>query len=270
MTPNPNCYLNHRPTNQGPELYEKIFKHYTFKQWAKYPAALDASVLLRIPVRLNRDDRYFTDAHQAIPAAGYTRIFENMLLANPSIAIRTGVDYFQVEKDLPKRSLLVFTGPIDAYYASKGMPKLEYRSLRFEEEYLEPEGGFYQEALQVNYPGMEVPYTRIVEYKHKPNQPAGVKELPGTVIFKEFSVDEGDPYYPVPNPDNQALFLKYQALASEEKDVCFVGRLASYKYFNMDQAILNALEMFDALVASGGLKAKPGFVPAAEAAPPAA
>ncbi len=258
------------PRPQGPELYEKIFKHYTYKQWAKYPSALDASVLLRIPVRTNTDDRYFTDAHQAIPSAGYTRIFENMLLSNPAISIRTGIDYFKVKDALPGRQLLVFTGPIDAYYASKGMAKLEYRSLRFEEEYHEPAGGFYQEALQVNYPGMEVEYTRIVEYKHKPNQPAGVKEAPGTVIFKEYSVDEGDPYYPVPNPDNQALFERYQALAAVEPGVCFVGRLASYKYFNMDQAILNALEMFDGLVANGTLKRKEGFVPAPGAEPPAA
>ena len=108
---------------QGTELYEKIFKYYTYKQWAKYPAQLDASVLLRIPVRTNRDDRYFTDAHQAIPSHGYTRIFENMLNGNPKITIRTGVDYFQVKDALPKRQLLVFTGPIDAYYASLGMPK---------------------------------------------------------------------------------------------------------------------------------------------------
>jgi UDP-galactopyranose mutase len=216
----------------GVELYEKIFKFYTYKQWDKYPAQLDASVLLRIPVRTNTDDRYFTDPWQAIPSHGYTRIFENMLLGNPLITIRTGVDYFAVKDQLPKHKLLVFTGPIDAYFASQGLPKLEYRSLRFEEEYHEPPGGYYQEALQVNYPGMEVPYTRIVEYKWKPNQPEGVRDKPGTVIFKEYSVDEGDPYYPVPNPDNQALFEKYRALAAAEVGVTFVGRLASYKYFN--------------------------------------
>lgn len=118
---------------QGHELYEKIFKYYTKKQWDKYPAQLDASVLLRIPVRTNTDDRYFTDAHQAIPTHGYTRIFENMLLGNPLIDIRTGVDFFAVKDSLPERGMLVYTGPIDAYYASLGMPKLEYRSLRFEQ-----------------------------------------------------------------------------------------------------------------------------------------
>uniref|UniRef100_A0A7S0N226 UDP-galactopyranose mutase C-terminal domain-containing protein n=1 Tax=Pyramimonas obovata TaxID=1411642 RepID=A0A7S0N226_9CHLO len=235
----------------GPELYEKIFKYYTYKQWDKYPEQLDASVLMRIPVRLNTDDRYFTDKHQALPKHGYTRIFENMLLKDPNITIRLSTDFFEVKDKLPAKGLLVFTGPIDAYYASLGMPKLEYRSLRFEPEYLEPEGGYYQEALQVNYPGMEVPYTRIVEYKHKPNQPEGVHEKPGTMIFKEYSVDEGDPYYPVPNPTNQALYEKYRAMAEKEPGVCFVGRLASYKYFNMDQAILNALEMYDGLVEKG-------------------
>ena len=254
----------HLPSRlQGLELYEKIFKYYTFKQWDKYPAQLDASVLLRIPVRTNTDDRYFTDPWQAIPSHGYTRIFENMLLNKPLITIRTGVDFFKVKEQLPKHRLLVFTGPIDAYYASQGLPKLEYRSLRFEEEYHEPAGGYYQEALQVNYPGMEVPYTRIVEYKWKPNQPAGARERPGTVIFKEFSVDEGEPYYPVPNPDNQQLFEKYRALAAKEVGVTFVGRLASYKYFNMDQAILNALELFDGLVEAGKVgPAKEGHVAA--------
>ncbi|KAK3268409.1 hypothetical protein CYMTET_23086 [Cymbomonas tetramitiformis] len=240
----------------GPELYEKIFKYYTKKQWDKFPAELDASVLLRIPVRTNTDDRYFTDKHQALPKHGYTRIFENMLLKDPNITIRLNTDFFEYKDKLPERTLLIFTGPIDAYYASLGMPKLEYRSLRFEQEYHEPKGGYYQEALQVNYPGEEVPYTRIVEYKHKPNQPEGVHDKPGTVIFKEYSVDEGDPYYPVPNPDNRALYEKYREMAEKEPGVAFVGRLASYKYFNMDQAILNALEMYDDLKKDGKIKAK--------------
>jgi UDP-galactopyranose mutase len=156
----------------------------------------------------------------------------------------------------------VFTGPIDAYYASQGLPKLEYRSLRFFEEYHEPEAdgaksphpGFYQPCLQLNYPGPEVEYTRIVEYKHKPNQPEEARKAKGTVIFKEFSCDHGEPYYPVPNPANRELFEKYQKLAASEPGVCFVGRLASYKYFNMDQAFLNALETFDEVKGKGVLK----------------
>ena len=136
----------------GQELYEAVFKYYTYKQWDKWPAQLDASVLARIPVRTNTDDRYFSDTMQALPARGYTRIFENMILGNDKIDVRLNFDYFEMKEKLPKHELLVFTGPIDAYYASLGMPKLEYRSLTFEKEYHEPEGGFYQEALQVRYP----------------------------------------------------------------------------------------------------------------------
>ena len=137
------------------------------------------------------------------------------------------------------------TGPIDAYYASQGLPKLEYRSLRFLEEYHEPEGGFNQPCLQLNYPGPEVEHTIIVEYKHKPNQPETARTSAGTVIFKEYSRDHGEPYYPVPNPANRELYEKYRDMASREPGVVFVGRLASYKYFNMNQAFLSALEIFD-------------------------
>ena len=246
-------------SRSGPELYEAVFKYYTKKQWDKFPAELDASVLARIPVRLNTDDRYFTDPHQALPKDGYTKIFENMLLDNPLIDIRLSTDFFQIRDQLPEHTMLVFTGPIDAYYASLGLPKLEYRSLRFEEEYHEPEGGFYQEALQVNHPGPNVDYTRIVEYKHKPNQPTEVYDKPGTVIFKEYSTDVGEPYYPVPNPANRELYEKYREMAEKEPGVIFVGRLASYKYFNMDQAILNALEMFDNLKEKGTLEPSTEF-----------
>lgn len=229
----------------GEELYNAIFKHYTKKQWNKWPKELDASVLARIPVRTNTDDRYFTDPFQALPKEGYTKIFENMVLEDPNITIRLCIDYFDVRGDLPESNLLVFTGPIDSYYSSLGLPKLEYRSLKFEEEYHEPEDGYYQNCLQLNYPGEEVDYTRVVEYKHKPNQPKDVHRRKGTVIFKEYSCDEGEPYYPVPNPENRSLYGKYKEMAARESKVCFVGRLASYKYFNMDQAFLNALEMFD-------------------------
>jgi len=240
----------------GKDLYEKIFKPYTKKQWDKWPSELDASVLARLPYRTNRDDRYFNDDFQALPADGYTKMFENMLLNNKDITVRLNVDYFQVKEHLPKHKLLVFTGPIDAYFASQGLDKLEYRSIFWDKEYLEPEGGFYQPAWVVNHPGGDVGWTRISEYKHSPNQPKGAKDLPGTVIFKEYSTDEGDPYYPVPNPRNQALYAKYQALAEQEKGVTFVGRLASYKYFNMDQAIKNALELFDQLVSDGKISKK--------------
>jgi len=245
----------------GPELYERIFKHYTKKQWDKYPAELDASVLLRLPCRTTTDDRYFNDEWQALPVRGYTRIFENMLLSDPNISIRLGVDFFKAREAgiLPEYGMLVYTGQIDSYYAQQGMPKLEYRSLRFEEIWVpEPDQGFFQEAMVVNHPSPDVPYTRVVEYKHVPNQPAPVKkgEVKGTLIAREYSSAEGDPYYPVPNPENRALYEKYRELAEAEEKVCFVGRLASYKYFNMDQAILNALEIYDNMKEKGKLEPK--------------
>ena len=245
----------------GLRLYEKIFKHYTKKQWDKFPEELDASVLMRLPCRTSRDDRYFSDRFQALPLRGYTRIFENMLLDDDNIHIRVNCDYFQHKASgtLPRHKLLVYTGQIDSYYAALGMPKLEYRSLRFEEEYIqEPEGGFFQEAMVINYPSCDVPFTRIVEYKHTPNQPSNVIEgkVKGTLIAREYSTDVGEPYYPVPNPENRELYNKYAAAAAKEKGICFVGRLASYKYFNMDQAILNALDMFENLKDTGQLEPK--------------
>ena len=245
----------------GPKLYEKIFKHYTKKQWDKYPAELDASVLMRLPCRTSTDDRYFGDQWQALPVRGYTRIFENMLLRDPNITIRLNVDYFKAREEgkLPTYGLLVYTGPIDSYFAQQGMPKLEYRSINFEEEYVEdPPDGFFQEAMVVNYPSADVPFTRIVEYKHVVNQPQAVKDgkVKGTLLARETSSAVGDPYYPVPNPKNNELYNKYKDLADKEEGVAFVGRLASYKYFNMDQAILNALEMFDNLKETGKLAPK--------------
>lgn len=245
----------------GPLLYESIFRHYTKKQWDKYPEELDASVLMRLPCRTNTDERYFGDLWQAMPVRGYTRIFENMLLTLPEITLRLNVDFFKARADghLPSYKLLVYTGPIDSYFSQMGMPKLEYRSLHFEESFVEePDDGYYQEAMVINYPSASVPFTRIVEYKHMPNQTEAVKNgrVKGTLIAKETSSSEGEPYYPVPNPDNQALYERYRQLAAREEGVAFVGRLASYKYFNMDQAILNALEMFDSLVENGRLEPK--------------
>jgi UDP-galactopyranose mutase len=383
----------------GPDLYEKIFKHYTKKQWDKYPEELDASVLMRLPCRTTTDDRYFSDTHQALPRRGYTRIFENMLLRDENIAVKLNCDYFANKQNdtLPRHKLLVYTGQIDTYYASQGLPKLEYRSLRFEETFGEDPGlgdetedvldgetndgvvkddssgaektkeYFFQPAMVVNYPSPDVPWTRIVEYKHTPNQPGGAapgdtsidtrdtsngpgdtgngpgdtrnatratgaarnrrdatnrnggvprcatsiesgtntnsnatvkkRRRKGTLIAKEFSTAVGEPYYPVPNPKNRALYEKYAALAKQvrseglsqiprlvtsplclfecttgniyqygktdpfrsqpqEKNVAFVGRLASYKYFNMDQAVLNALEMFENLQENGVLAPK--------------
>ena len=225
----------------GEVLYEKLFKNYTFKQWGKYPDELSPSVLARIPVRNNFDDRYFTDPYQALPKRGYTD-FINNILSHKNIEVRLNTDFFEV-KDSIHRDLLIYTGPIDQYFADRQMEKLEYRSLDFQVESYQNLDR-YQESAQINYPGMEVPYTRIIEYKHLLNQ-----KSPHTTVVKEFSKPDGEPYYPVPNKRNQDLYEKYRALAENEKNVLFVGRLASYKYFNMDEAIRNALNIYETLKA---------------------
>ncbi|WP_027377907.1 UDP-galactopyranose mutase [Kaistella palustris] len=222
----------------GEVLYEKMFRHYTKKQWDKYPAELHASVLDRIPVRENFDDRYFSDRYQALPKAGYTKLFEKML-SNPNIMVLLNTDYFEVEDQLGDYDKLFYTGPIDRFFnfRKKLKEKLEYRSINFVTEHLDQE--YFQENSVVNYPGEEVEYTRIVEYKHFGNQQSAK-----TSIVKEYTVDHGEPYYPVPNDKNQEIYAKYKAEADKLTDVYFVGRLANYKYFNMDQAFRNALDLF--------------------------
>jgi UDP-galactopyranose mutase len=221
----------------GEVLYEKLIKSYTYKQWEKYPEELDASVLARIPVRNDFDTRYFNDKYQALPENGYTA-FINNILNNPNITVKLQTDYFDFVKLEGKP--VIYTGPIDTFYAGRGLEKLEYRSIDF---VIETHTGmnYYQPNSVVNYPEASVPYTRIVEYKHFLNQ-----KSPDTVIVKEYTTDSGEPYYPVPNKKNMELYDKYKQLATEEKGVHFLGRLANYKYFNMDTAILNALEYFDA------------------------
>lgn len=221
----------------GKELYEMIFKPYTIKQWNKDPKELGPSVLARIPVRKNHDDRYFTDPYQALPSDGYTRIFENMF-NSPRISIQLNTDFFAVRGAM-QCGHTYYTGPIDTYFAAQGLPKLEYRSLEFERQVLK-NTEFFQPRAHVNYPELKYNYTRIIEYKHILHQ-----KSPHTVIFVERSTDVGEPYYPVPNSRNQNLYAKYQALATNESKLSFVGRLANYKYFNMDQTVKNALELFD-------------------------
>jgi UDP-galactopyranose mutase len=223
----------------GPALYQKIFKDYTYKQWAKYPAELDASVLERIPVRSNWDPYYFSDEFQALPRDGYTAFIANMI-KDPKITVRLGLDY---SHDMRSAYDYVFyTGPIDQYYASAGFPPLEYRSIRFEIERLEVDK--FQPNSVVNYPSAAEPFTRIVEYKHFLNQ-----DVPGkTTIVREYTMADGDPYYPVPTKANQEVFQRYKELAAAEQGVFFVGRLANYKYYNMDAAILAALEVADNFV----------------------
>lgn len=228
----------------GPVLYEKMFIHYTKKQWDKFPEELNASVLERIPVRTNYDDRYFSDKYQALPKGGYTQIFKNML-NHPNITVLLDTDYFDIKDNLQGYEKLFYTGPIDRFieFKDKMVDKLEYRSINFVTEHLDQE--YFQENSVVNYPGKEVDFTRIIEYKHFGNQKSDK-----TSIVKEYTVDDGEPYYPVPNEKNQKVYDLYKREAEKLTDVYFVGRLANYKYFNMDQAFKNALELFESLEAA--------------------
>lgn len=218
----------------GRELYELFFRGYTRKQWGLDPSELDKSVTARIPTRTNTDDRYFTDKHQVMPAEGYTAMFERML-SHPNITVRLGVEWRAV-RDEVEAGHLVFTGPVDEFFGHR-YGKLPYRSLRFEHETLEAEQ--MQPVATVNYPGEAVPYTRITEFKQLTGQ-----SHPKTSIVKEYPSAEGDPYYPIPKAENQVLYKRYEALADQTKNVTFVGRLATYKYYNMDQVVGQALAAF--------------------------
>jgi len=221
----------------GQRLYELIFHPYTIKQWATEPRDLGPEVTGRIPVRNNHDGRYFADPHQALPTNGYTAIFEKMM-DNPLITVKTNTDFFKVRNRL-KCGKVYYTGPIDRYFVDLGWDKLEYRSLDFERKVVK-NTDYFQPKGVVNHPNATTKYTRIVEYKHFLNQKSD-----HTILFYEYSKDGGEPYYPVPNPENEGLFKKYQDMAAKEHGVTFAGRLANYKYFNMDQTIENALSLFD-------------------------
>lgn len=221
----------------GNEIYEKLFKDYTYKQWNKYPDELNFEVLARIPVRNNHDDRYFTDKYQALPKNGYTKIVKNML-NHPNIHVKLNTDYAELSEDMGA-DITIYTGPIDSYFNDRVCEKLEYRSIKFVKETYK-NMNFYQPNSVVNYPLLDVSFTRIVEYKHFLNQ-----DSPHTTIVKEYPTDEGEPYYPVLNERNMELYETYRKLAEEESNVHFIGRLANYKYFNMDQAIKNAIDYFN-------------------------
>ncbi|MBL8774001.1 MAG: UDP-galactopyranose mutase [Phenylobacterium sp.] len=237
----------------GRELYETFFRGYTRKQWGMDPSELDKSVTARVPTRVNTDDRYFTDRFQAMPAEGYTRMFENML-DRPGVTIQTGVEFEDV-RDEAVFDRLIFTGPIDEYFDHR-YGKLPYRSLAFRHETLEQEQ--FQAVGTVNYPDESTPYTRISEYKHMTGQVS-----PRTTITYEYPRADGDPYYPVPRPENQALFKKYEALAQRTPEVLFVGRLATYRYYNMDQVTGQALATFRRIAQAAGRTVEPAV--AAEA-----
>jgi UDP-galactopyranose mutase len=217
----------------GRELYEKFFRGYTRKQWGLDPSELDKSVTSRVPTRTNRDDRYFGDEFQFMPKHGYTRMFEKMV-NHPNIHVMTQTDYEDVRHVVPHRRV-IYTGPIDEYFDFR-FGKLPYRSLRFEHVTLDK--AWHQPVGVVNYPQTN-DYTRITEYKHLTGQ-----EHAKTALTYEYPSAEGDPYYPIPKPENQELFKKYERLALATPDVWFVGRLATYRYYNMDQIVGQALATF--------------------------
>lgn len=243
----------------GRELYELFFEGYTLKQWKRHPRDLDASVCGRIPIRTNRDNRYLTEHFQALPAHGYTAMFENLLATTPNITLHLGTDFHEA-KARWKYQHLVFTGPIDEYFGHCFSP-LPYRSLRFEHESfsaaqleartsISAKPGFWQPAMQVNYPDPEIPFTRIVEIKHATGQ-----NIAASTIVREFPKDwspGNDPYYPIPAPDARAAYQKYAHLAATEPNTSFIGRLATYRYYNMDQVTAMALTEADHLIARYG------------------
>ena len=218
----------------GRDLYERLFRGYTRKQWGLDPSQLDAAVCARIPVRTNADDRYFGDSFQAMPDAGFTAMFER-LLDHPLIEQRLGVEHAELPAGL-RRGTLVWTGPIDEYFGHR-FGALPYRSLSFRFQTRETPGcGLLQPVAVVNHPDPEVPFTRVSELRHVTGQVA-----PASTLIYEYPCDDGDPYYPVPREENRVLYRRYKELAAAEADVRFVGRLARYQYLNMDQVVAQAL-----------------------------
>lgn len=226
----------------GHDLCEKFFRGYTRKQWGLDLSELSAGVAARIPTRTNDDDRYFSDTFQFMPAEGYTRMFERML-DHPCIGVQLSTDFKDVRASLPDAHI-IFTGPIDAFF-DHCHGRLPYRSLEFRHEHLtQPES--FQAVGTINYPN-DHEYTRITEFSHLTGQ-----VVEGTSIVKEFPRDEGDPYYPIPRPENESLFKRYEAMGDQLPQVTFVGRLAQYRYYNMDQIVAAALKASSDLVGSYG------------------
>ena len=221
----------------GKELYEKFFKGYTKKQWDLDPSELDASVTARVPIRTNRDDRYFVDTFQAMPAQGYTQMFEKML-DHPNIKIMLNTDYKEIVDHFQFRKM-IYTGPIDRFFDFR-YGKLPYRSLQFKFETVDKDVA--QVAGTINYPN-EHPYTRITEFKYLTGQ-----KHHKTSLVTEYPMAEGDPYYPIPTIANAELYKKYQALATESVNTYFTGRLATYKYYNMDQVVAQSLTLFKKII----------------------
>lgn len=220
----------------GKELYEKFFKHYTKKQWEIDPKDLAPSVTARIPIRFNKDERYFEDEYQFMPKSGYTKIFKK-LLNHKNIEVRLNTEFKDIKSKV-KYDNLLYSGCIDEYFDYKYDP-LAYRSLKF--KFKTFDNDFYQDYCVINYPGKEK-YTRILELKHATKQ----KNNKTTIVY-EYPSAEGEPYYPIPRPKNQELYEKYSKLAKKLKNTYFMGRLGEYRYLNMDQVVYNSLELFNKL-----------------------
>lgn len=239
----------------GRDLYEKMFRGYTRKQWGLDPSELDASVTSRIPVRTNHDDRYFTDSFQSMPLNGYTRMFENML-DHPNIKILLNTDYREAIQFI-KAKEIVYTGPVDEYF-DYCFGKLPYRSLEFRHNTVDQER--FQPAPVVNYPN-ENAYTRITEFKYLTGQ-----QHTKTAIVYEYPQATGDPYYPVPQLENTVMYKKYQVLADATPNVHFAGRLATYKYYNMDQVVAQALTTAAKIMGTRRRAGETGLVSATDGA----
>jgi UDP-galactopyranose mutase len=224
----------------GRDLYTKLFRGYTRKQWGLDPSELDAQVAARIPVRTNRDDRYFTDSYQAMPRHGFTRMFEN-ILDHKGIHLLLQTDYRDVLKAIPFREM-IYTGPVDEFFDCC-YGRLPYRSLEFRHETHDVEQ--YQRVAVVNYPN-DYAFTRITEFKHL----TGQKHAKTSIVY-EYPQAIGDAYYPIPRKENAALYERYKVLASDTPGVHFVGRLGTYRYYNMDQVAAQALTTYKHLVQKG-------------------
>jgi UDP-galactopyranose mutase len=217
----------------GRDLCEKFFRGYTRKQWGLDLSELSAGVAARIPVRTNDDDRYFTDKFQCMPENGYTAMFSS-IVEHENIEVLLSTEYLSI-KDRCNRRHTVFTGPIDEYFGYC-FGALPYRSLKFEHQHF-ADVNFFQSVGTVNYPN-DFDFTRITEFKHATGQIHS-----GTSIVREYPCSEGDPYYPIPRKENENLYQQYKKLASETFDVTFVGRLAQYRYYNMDQVVAATLKL---------------------------
>lgn len=230
----------------GRPLYEAFIRGYTAKQWQTDPLELPASIISRLPVRYNFDNRYFNDAYEGLPVDGYTAIFEKML-AHPLIDIKLNVDYFDIKNDIPAGKLVVFTGPIDRYF-NYSAGELKWRTIDFETEIMSV--GDFQGTAVMNYADEDVPYTRILEFRHfNPERNYQNEKTVVTREYSRFAKRADEPYYPIDTPQDKKTYAAYRALAEKEENVIFGGRLGTYRYLDMHQAIGAALKAFENEVA---------------------